>query len=85
MMFIFGRVDILIVFSSLGCFLTSLRVLYDLVSVLAGYFDPRLTFIGQGMHIFLSSVSIRVVWLPTQYMQSLSILIGIINEVASLK
>ena len=48
------------------------------------YFDPRLTFIGQGMHIFVSSVSIRVAWLPTQYTHSLFVLIGIMDEAAGL-
>ena len=46
------------------------------------YFNPRLTFIGQGMHIFVSSVSIRVAWLPTQYTHSLFVLIGIMDEAA---
>ena len=44
--------------------------MHDLVSAMARYFYLRLSFIGQGMHIFLSSVSIRVAWLPTQYKQS---------------
>ena len=44
--------------------------MHDLVSAMARYFDSRLSFIGQGMHIFLSSVSIRVACLPTQYKQS---------------
>ena len=44
--------------------------MHDLVSAMARYFYPQLSFIGQGMHIFLSSVSIRVAWLPTQYKQS---------------
>ena len=37
----------------LGCFFTSSRGLYGLVSVLACSFDPRFTFIGQGIHMFL--------------------------------
>ena len=44
--------------------------MHDLVSAMARYFDLWLSFIGQGMHIFLSTVSIRVAWLPTQYKQS---------------
>ena len=40
--------------------------MHDLVSAMARYFYPQLSFIGQGMHIFLSSVSIRVAWLPNQ-------------------
>ena len=46
--FIFRPVDL-----RLGCFFTSSRGLYDLVSVVAYYFDPRLMFIGQGMYMFL--------------------------------
>ena len=48
------------------------------------YGDPRLTFIRQGMHIFVSSVSISVAWLPTQYTHSLFVLIGIMDEAAGL-
>ena len=44
--------------------------MHDLVSAMARYFDLRLSFIGQDMRIFLSSVSIRVACLPTQYKQS---------------
>ena len=44
--------------------------MYDLVPAMARYFDLRLSLIGQGMHIFLSSVSIWVACLPTQYKQS---------------
>ena len=64
-----------------SCFVTSLRVLYDSVSVLAHYFYRALTFIGQGIHIFLSSASIRVAWLPTQYSHSLFRPVGIIDDV----
>ena len=48
------------------------------------YFDSRLTFIEQGMYIFVSSGSIRVAWLSAQYTHSLFVLIGIMDEAAGL-